>query len=144
VYRAVVEGMCPDDAGEWVDTLRKHEGRNVVEVVPAGTLGGREARLGFRVLGRGPRTTTLELKPLTGRSHQLRVQLASRGLPIVGDLKYGASRAIRALDGGHRIALHAHRLSFSHPTRKEAIAVDAPEPPDWPVSGAIEPGRSSG
>ena len=55
VYWAWVEGDCPDDSGEWADTLRKDEARNVVEVVPAGTAGGREARLAFRVLRRrGP------------------------------------------------------------------------------------------
>ncbi len=144
VYWAVVEGACREDAGEWFDTLWKDEQRNVVEVVPQGTAGGRDARLGYRVVGRGARTTTLELRPLTGRSHQLRVQLASRGMPIVGDRKYGACTALRALDGGNRIALHARRLSFTHPTRKEAIAVDAPVPADWPASAARESGRSSG
>lgn len=132
VYRAVVEGYLRDDEGEWADVLRKDERRNVVEVVPAGTPGGKEARLAFRVVGRGARTTTVELRPTTGRGHQLRVQLAARGLPIVGDRKYGAATGLRALDGGPRIALHARSLTFTHPTRREPVTVTAPVPADWP------------
>jgi 23S rRNA pseudouridine1911/1915/1917 synthase len=152
-YRAVVEGSVADDSGEWCDVLRKDERRNVVEVVPGGTRGGREAHLAFRVLGRGRGTTTLELRPTTGRGHQLRVQLASRGFPIVGDRKYGASTTLRALDGRPRVALHAERLTFRHPTRGEAIAVAAPVPADWPSSasgtsaapsGSSTPGGSPG
>jgi 23S rRNA pseudouridine1911/1915/1917 synthase len=133
VYWAVVEGSCDEVEGEWVDTLWKDERRNVTRVVPKGTPGGQEARLIVRVLERGADTTTLELRPVTGRSHQLRVQLASRGLPIVGDRKYGAAAVVRALDGGHRIALHARALTFNHPTRTEAISVIAPVQADWPV-----------
>jgi 23S rRNA pseudouridine1911/1915/1917 synthase len=133
VYWAVVEGKYDEAGGEWVDTLWKDERRNVTRVVPEGTPGGQEARLMVRVLERGAGTTTLELRPVTGRSHQLRVQLASRGLPIVGDRKYGAASVVRALDGGHRIALHARSLTFNHPTRTEASSVIAPVQADWPV-----------
>jgi 23S rRNA pseudouridine1911/1915/1917 synthase len=132
VYWAVVEGRCREDAGEWTDTLRKDESRNVVEVVPPGTHGGREARMSFRVLSRTHDSTSLELRLLTGRSHQLRVQLAARGLPILGDRKYGARSRLNAQDGGPRIALHARSLTFTHPTRREAISVEAPVPADWP------------
>jgi 23S rRNA pseudouridine1911/1915/1917 synthase len=132
VYWAVVEGRCPGAAGEWTDTLRKDERRNVVTVVPPGTPGGRSASLAYRVLGQSGAAALIELRPLTGRSHQIRVQLAARGLPIVGDRKYGARRALTALDGHPRVALHARALTFSHPTRREAIAVTAPVPADWP------------
>ena len=76
----------------------------------------------------------LELRPATGRSHQLRVQLANRGMPIVGDGKYGAATVLKAEDGGRRIAVHARELSFKHPTREEVISVVAPVPADWPGS----------
>lgn len=134
VYWAVVEGNCPTEAGEWTDTLSKDEERNFVEVVEAGSDGAREARVAFRVLGRAGPTSTLELRPITGRSHQLRVQLAARGLPIVGDRKYGAKAELRASDGRHRVALHARGLTFTHPTLKEAISIAAPVPADWPAS----------
>jgi 23S rRNA pseudouridine1911/1915/1917 synthase len=135
VYWAVVEGVCPQDEGEWTDHLWKDERRNVVEVVPSGTSDARHARLAFHVIERAGTTTTLELRPLTGRSHQLRVQLASRGLPILGDRKYGALRQILALDGQPRVALHARKISFTHPTRGEGIEVVAPVPADWPAAG---------
>ena len=85
-------------------------------------------------IGQG-RTSWLELRPLTGRSHQLRVQLAARGLPILGDRKYGARHRLLALDGQPRVALHAWKLVFTHPTRPEAIEVVAPVPADWPAAG---------
>lgn len=138
VYWAIVEGSPAGDAGEWTDTLLKDEARNLVRVVPAGTRGGQEARLSFRVRERsgvGRNQSWLELRPITGRSHQLRVQLASRGMPIVGDLKYGARARLQALDGGARIALHARSLSFTHPTRGEAVSLDATVPADWPSPG---------
>jgi 23S rRNA pseudouridine1911/1915/1917 synthase len=135
VYRAIVEGTCPQESGTWTDTLWKDEGRNVVEVVGEGTKGGRDAALAFRVLARRAGSTLIELRPATGRGHQLRVQLASRGLPIAGDRKYGASTTLMAVDGKPRIALHACRLTFTHPTRPEAISVDATEPADWPWRG---------
>ena len=140
-YRAIVEGSPEADDGEWRDTLRKDERRNVVEIVPPGTPGGRDAALAFRVVERGPQTSWLEVRPLTGRGHQIRVQLASRGLPIVGDQKYGARTTVRALDGKTRVGLHAERLRFNHPTRPEAISVAAPPPADWPWP---TPGRSRG
>jgi 23S rRNA pseudouridine1911/1915/1917 synthase len=133
VYWAVVEGASAQEEGEWSDTLLKDEARNVVEVVPTGTPGGQVARLAFRVLGHEGRTALLELRPTTGRSHQLRVQLASRGLPIVGDRKYGARSTLIALDGRPRVALHAKELTFTHPTRGEALSVSAPVPADWPA-----------
>jgi 23S rRNA pseudouridine1911/1915/1917 synthase len=133
LYWAVVEGTPPEDAGEWTDWLWKDEGRNLVRVAAADTPGARMARVAFAVLGRAAGTTLLELRPLTGRSHQLRVQLASRGLPILGDRKYGASGRLQALDGRARVALHARRIAFTHPTRPEAIAVVAAVPGDWPA-----------
>ena len=131
-YWAVVEGRVAEEEGEWSDTLLKDEARNVVSVVPEGTGGGKRASLAFRVLGRRAGTSWIELRPTTGRSHQLRVQVASRGLPIVGDRKYGAKSTLRAEDGGLRVALHARSLRFTHPTTKEWLSVIAPVPGDWP------------
>jgi 23S rRNA pseudouridine1911/1915/1917 synthase len=132
VYWAVVEGHPHQESGEWTDNLRKDELRNVVEVVPPGAPGGQRAALTYRVLERSARTTWLEIRPATGRSHQIRVQLASRGLPIVGDRKYGARSALRAADGRTCLALHARALKFKHPTRPEAISVTADIPAGWP------------
>jgi 23S rRNA pseudouridine1911/1915/1917 synthase len=142
VYWAVVESNGPDadpsalidDGVErvWNDAMRKDERRNTVEVVSAGSPGSKEASLAYKVLGRSADACWLEVRPVTGRSHQIRVQLASRGLPIVGDRKYGARSNLLANDGLPRVALHAERVAFSHPTRQEAIEVSAPTPSDWP------------
>jgi len=139
LYWAIVEGRPPEVAGEWIDVLEKDSERNRVVVVPTERAGGREARVAYRVVETWGRYTKLELRPATGRSHQLRIQLASRGLPILGDGKYGSRRRLNALDGRLRIALHARQLTFMHPTRRELISVDAPVPGDWPT---LSPGRS--
>ena len=83
--------------------------------------------------------TLLELRPETGRKHQLRVQLASRGLPIFGDKKYGSNHAF-----GHAIALHACSLTFLHPTRMEPITLKAEVPHFWNGRFAhlLKPGAS--
>jgi len=133
LYWAIVEGGIDQPEGEWVDWLEKDRRENRVRVVAEGGE-GKIARVAYRVLSAGAGTTKLALRPITGRSHQLRIQLAERGLPIVGDQKYGAKRLLRALDGHRRIALHARELEFKHPTREEVISVVAPVQADWPES----------
>lgn len=135
LYEAVVEGSPPEDEGEWSDRLAKDSARNVSRVVASDDPEGRDARLTFRVLARFGDTTSIGLVPTTGRGHQLRVQLASRGLPIVGDRKYGARSTYLAADGLPRVALHARELVFRHPTRDETIRVSANLPRGWPTSG---------
>ena len=100
----------------------EHAGRGGAE----GHAGARFARLLFTVRGRHDGLTWLELRPHTGRKHQLRVQLASRGCPIYGDAKYGSDHTF-----GHAIALHARSLTFLHPTTKEPITVKADVPKLW-------------
>jgi 23S rRNA pseudouridine1911/1915/1917 synthase len=134
VYWAVVEGRPRDRQGEWIDRLGKDSRTNQTGVVAEESALGKEARVEFRVVEHWGRFSKLELRPDTGRSHQLRVQLATRGLPILGDGKYGATSRLIAGDGHLRIALHARTLTFSHPTRREAIVVDAPVQADWPES----------
>ena len=134
-YRAVVEGLVRvGESGEMVDWLRKDEATNTVRTVPPHTPGAQEARLAFQVIHRYLDRATVELTPRTGRAHQIRVQLASRGLPIVGDRKYGARSRLDASDGRPRIALHAERIEFTHPTKPERLAIAAPLPDDWPAT----------
>ncbi|MFO0826044.1 MAG: RluA family pseudouridine synthase [Gemmataceae bacterium] len=114
------------DSGALEDNLKKDEPKARVEVVPKDTPGAQFARLLFVVRGRHEGRTWLELRPHTGRKHQLRVQLASRGCPIVGDVKYGSDHIF-----GHGIALHARSLTFLHPTTKEPITVTAELPKIW-------------
>lgn len=130
-YLAVVEGVPDRPEGEWVDVLVKDPRNNTVRVVH-GEAEGDLATLEYRLIEAYGERSLIELRPTTGRGHQLRVQLASRGLPIVGDRKYGARSVLKALDGGFRIALHAYELKFNLPTREERITVRSEPPADWP------------
>jgi 23S rRNA pseudouridine1911/1915/1917 synthase len=132
VYWAIVERAPRDEQGVWIDWLGKDRRTNRARLLGEADAEGKEARVSYRVRERAGDRAWLELRPETGRSHQLRVQLAVRGYPIVGDGKYGATSRLRALDGRTRIALHARELAFTHPTRREAIVVEAPVPTDWP------------
>jgi 23S rRNA pseudouridine1911/1915/1917 synthase len=134
IYWAIVAGSPRDDGGSWSDVLTKDSRLNRTRVQSARGRGGKASSVEFRTLERWKWCSKLELKPLTGRSHQLRAQLASRGLPIIGDVKYGSKQRLNARDGRIRIALHARQLTFMHPTRREAITVVAPVPDDWPES----------
>ena len=86
------------------------------------------ARLIYKYIGRTDRYFLLEIELLTGRHHQIRCQLSDMGCPIKGDLKYGAPRSNP--DGG--ISLHARRITFIHPVKKEPLAIEAPVPSSWP------------
>jgi 23S rRNA pseudouridine1911/1915/1917 synthase len=88
----------------------------------------------FRVLRRDADTTLVELTPKTGRMHQLRIQAAARGHPVLGDVVYGSTREFGPPTEGHRdrvIALHARRLVFQHPFREVPVALEAPLPNYW-------------
>jgi len=131
-YWAIVEDQANGapwataDTGSLEDWLKKNEPTTRVEVVEKDTPGAQFARLIFVVRARRDGLTWLELRPHTGRKHQLRVQLSSRGSPIYGDVKYGSDHTF-----GHGIALHARSLTFLHPTTKEPITANAEVPKLW-------------
>ena len=114
------------DSGSLEDWLKKNDATTRVEVVSEDTPDAQFARLLFQVRGRHDGLTWLELRPHTGRKHQLRVQLSSRGCPIYGDAKYGSPHTL-----GPAIALHARSLTFLHPVSKEPIALTAELPKYW-------------
>ena len=127
-------------AFEWQDTIRKVPDEPRAEIAPKGTADGREAVTTGRVLRAaepGPLPDAgmlhLELEPVTGRMHQLRVQSASRGLPVVGDTLYGG----RPLGDAHAeaIGLHAWRITFRDPATGAETTVTCPPPssPPWPA-----------
>jgi 23S rRNA pseudouridine1911/1915/1917 synthase len=134
VYWAVIEDTTrPADGSPWAidsgsldDWLLHDDAENRVKVVPPDTPGAKPARLLYQVRGRRGGLVWLELRPHTGRKHQLRVQLASRGCPIYGDAKYGSPHRL-----GHAIALHARSLTFLHPTKGDPLTLTAELPRHW-------------
>lgn len=118
-YVALVHGTPPEE-GDWTDLLWKDSKRNKVFVVSRPRAGVKEARLEFRRLREGGQSL-VRVRLHTGRSHQIRVQFASRGFPLVGDHKYGARDSVPAP------MLYSCKLTF--PWKGETRAFEAL--PDW-------------
>lgn len=141
VYWALVEGELPDDQGTWTDHLHKRHGMAQSIVVPEDDPRGKVAVLHYSVRGRLGGLTWLEIELETGRTHQIRVQAASRGLPVLGDSQYGALRPFGPTSDDPRdsgIALHARELVFRHPMRDETVPIQAPTPHYWPADWAAD------
>ena len=134
VYWALVEGEVMPDAGCWEDWVRKLAEESRVERAKEGEPGAKLAMLDYRVLQRMDGRTLLELAPLTGRMHQLRVQAAWRGHPVLGDAAYGSTKSFGPDAEQPRdrvIALHARRLTLTHPFTKEELTWVAELPEYW-------------
>jgi len=112
-YLAVAHGADIVPSGECTDYLLDENG--TVRIVPGGTPGAKEAVLEWTVLGTQNETTLLHIRLQTGRKHQIRVQLAKLGHPIVQDMRYGVDSP------GEPIALWGAKLTLTHPTKKEAM-----------------------
>jgi 23S rRNA pseudouridine1911/1915/1917 synthase len=124
-YLALVRGSVANDAFAVDAPLGRRASRIVVDATE-----GRRAETGFHVRERLPGATLLEAVPRTGRTHQIRVHLAAIGSPILGDRAYGGGG-----DDAHRLGLvrpflHAWRLSFTHPTTHETVALEEDLPED--------------
>jgi 23S rRNA pseudouridine1911/1915/1917 synthase len=126
VYWAIVEGEVGRIAGTLEDWLKKNEQAGRVEVVDPDSRGARQALLHYQRRAQHGGLTWLEIRPQTGRTHQLRVQLAHHGHPIYGDAKYGSIHTFE-----RAIALHARSLTFLHPIRYEPITLTAEVPQKW-------------
>lgn len=118
-YRALVHGV-PPESGVWQDLLWKDARQNKVFVVSRMRKGVREAKLAFNRLSAGD-TSLMHIRLYTGRSHQIRVQFASRGFPLVGDHKYGAR------DNAACPMLFSCRITFPFHGQKLCFAAY----PDW-------------
>ena len=133
-YLAVAEGRPEGEAGEWSDLLFWDRRSQKAYVVSRARKGAKAAEAAFRVEAEAEGLTLLTLRPRTGRTHQLRVQCASRGLPLYGDRRYGAKQ-------GRSAALWAAGLAFAHPLTGESLCFRS-EPPwaelPWSLfSGAV-------
>lgn len=124
IYLALAEGH-PKEEETLKHWLTKDETKNKAAASPHPHPRGKESELSYKTLAVRGGVSLLQVEPLTGRPHQIRVQLASIGCPIAGDVKYGSKTAHP--EGG--IFLHAYRLSFAHPVSHAPMALQAP-PPD--------------
>jgi 23S rRNA pseudouridine1911/1915/1917 synthase len=125
----------------WSDWLTRPGQTGRVRTVPPGTPGARLAvTRGYRGVAGGlpDGIAWLRLRPETGRTHQLRVQAAVRGLPILGDREYGSQTPF---EPPHAIALHARSLEVRHPTLQTPMTLVAPIPPAWRGLG-FDPGEA--
>jgi len=128
VYQAFVKGAPSADSGHVDRAIGRHpRDRKRMSVVARG---GRASRTAWSVRRRFParHVVVLDVRPETGRTHQIRVHLASAGLPILGDPVYGRARVAGV--GLTRPALHAARLGFEHPRLARRLHFEAPLPPD--------------
>jgi 23S rRNA pseudouridine1911/1915/1917 synthase len=141
LYWALVEGDVQPDEGTWSDYLHKRHGMAQAIVVPPDDPRGKLAVMNYRVLGRTSVGTWLEVDLETGRTHQIRVQTASRDHPVVGDAQYGSTQPFGEQFEDERlraIALHARQLGFNHPMMGEPVDVIAPLPPAWRSLNVID------
>ncbi len=124
IYWALVHGeICPEEE-TLVSYLKKVPGR--VQMADEEDPDAREAILSYRSMWVRGNKSLLEINLQTGRKHQIRAQLAAKGFPIEGDVKYGAPYPL----AGKTIRLLAKSLTLKHPTRGESVTIEAPDP-DW-------------
>lgn len=124
-YWAITKRKPRPEQGKLVHYLKKDTSKNITTAFDEPVDGAQRAELSYRTLGKLNEHYLIEVVPITGRPHQIRVQLAAIGCPIRGDIKYGFKN--RNQDGS--IHLHARKLYFEHPVKKEAVEYIAPVPP---------------
>ena len=139
-YLAVVHGFPSEPSGVWKDLLYQDRAVGKSYVVDGMRKGVKAASLAYRVLQRRDdpiygSISLLQIRLHTGRTHQIRVQCASRGFPLIGDGKYGAR------DRGAPIGLWSYRLTFAHPNRKGQLldVFSLPTQAPFDLFGGIEP-----
>ena len=123
-YWAITKQKTRPEVGKLTHWLIKDTERNITKAYDEPVDGAKKAELNYRYMGTLNRHHLIEVKPITGRPHQIRVQLAAIGCPIRGDVKYGYNQPNP--DGS--IHLHARKLYFMHPVKKEPVEVVAGVP----------------
>ncbi len=127
-YTAVIHGELDSDNGRLYDLLYRDKVRKMTMVVQQPSKGVQEASLRYQVLAFHDGMSKVRIKLETGRTHQIRVQFASRGLPLVGERKYST------LEDDCEIALWSSKLGFAHPTTGEKMEFELTPPETFPWS----------
>lgn len=126
-YFAILVGAPKEkQANYFTSYLKKDTDRNMVYVVPMSETGAKKAVLSYKVLDENESLSLVDIKLYTGRSHQIRVQMASLGTPLFGDQKYGGDKT----PVGFNLALWATELKFVHPVTKEKMVFRVYPPVD--------------
>jgi 23S rRNA pseudouridine1911/1915/1917 synthase len=125
-YYAVVKNKPYPEAGILIHWLVKDPQKNVSKAYDHEVKGSLRSELSFELVGEVNGYSLLKVDPITGRPHQIRVQLSTLGCPIVGDNKYGYPRGSLRKS----ISLHARKLEFIHPIKNEPVKIVAPVPKD--------------
>lgn len=127
-YLGIVRGSPSKKESKLEHYLYKDTKKNIVHAVSANHKNAKKAVLDYNMIGKSEQLSLLSVQLHTGRSHQIRVQLATMGCPLYGDQKYGQ----HVNRPGQQIALWAHSLSFPHPTTKEVMTFTSSPPNDYP------------
>jgi 23S rRNA pseudouridine1911/1915/1917 synthase len=138
IYWGIVSGTVDADEGTWIDYMRKVPNRPIAEIIQPINPDAREAILHYKVLKRfkinNNSFTHLEIKLETGRMHQIRLQSATHGYPILGDATYNSTLPFGENfdnDRCREIALHARSITFQNSITHEQINLIAPTPQLW-------------
>ncbi|MEM7455289.1 MAG: RNA pseudouridine synthase [Planctomycetota bacterium] len=133
-YVTIVSGQPDDESGTWIDFMRKVPDEARSEIVSSDHPDAKQAILHFQAIATDGNSTLLQIELETGRTHQIRLQCGSHGLPIVGDELYGSRFEFGPQTLDHRkrwIALHSRRIEFVHPMSKEKMQCVAPFSDHW-------------
>ncbi len=125
-YWAITRNKPTPESGNLIHFLVKNSEKNVTKAHEKEVNGSQRSELNYQLIAEHNNYYLIEVNPITGRPHQIRVQLSTLGCPIVGDNKYGYPRGNK----DKSICLHARRISFIHPVKKEQITIEAPIPED--------------
>ena len=133
-YLAVLRGHPAEAAATLTDLLFRDASHNKSYVVKRMRKGVREARLSYEEVGRTEELSLVRVQLYTGRTHQIRVQFASRGLPLLGDIRYGSKAP------GCTAALWSYHLGFRHPVTGKPVDVTCPPPQvyPWDLFGGVK------